>query len=218
MNKAGLKKVRKTVRGKRGSVQRTYWVKANPKKAGKARLRAAANQQPQPSFMQRHGSKIAAAAALAFAAHRGAKYVGQVARGEHGGSSPLAGAIRGASMAHYESRANNDKLTTRAQNMFRRAREGYAANRADYKAPTMRERFTNTRRGIGADLAHHLTERGGHAAADYIAHRAGSTIGGMFGGPLGSYIGGEIGNFVVNRYGSERISRAAHNLSERLRR
>lgn len=40
-NRSGLKKVTKSVRGKHGSVRRSYWVKSNPK---------ATTQQKQPGF------------------------------------------------------------------------------------------------------------------------------------------------------------------------
>ena len=49
-NKAGLRKVVKTVRGKRGSVRRAYWVKAGEAAGG---------------FIKRHKGKIAAGALLA---------------------------------------------------------------------------------------------------------------------------------------------------------
>lgn len=62
-SKAGLKKVTKTVRGKKGAVRRSYWVKAKDaaKSAG--------------GFLNRHKSKIALGAAAlagtAYLAHKG---------------------------------------------------------------------------------------------------------------------------------------------------
>jgi hypothetical protein len=64
MARSGLKKVVKTVRGKKGSVRRSYWMKSDPK-AGKNGKR--------PGFLRRHAGKILGAAALvggAYLAHR----------------------------------------------------------------------------------------------------------------------------------------------------
>lgn len=62
MARAGLKKVIKTVKGKKGSARRAYWVKSDPN-AGKKK----------PGFLRRHAGKILGAAALAglaYAAHK----------------------------------------------------------------------------------------------------------------------------------------------------
>jgi len=64
MARSGLKKVVKTVKGKKGNVRRTYWVKAQ---APVKRVRAAGS-----SFMQRHGDKVKGA--LGLAALAGAAY------------------------------------------------------------------------------------------------------------------------------------------------
>lgn len=73
---AGLKKVVKSVRGKKGTVRRTYWVKAKDAVKGAGR------------FLNKHKGKIAAGAALAGAAYLGAKH-----RGAIGGA--LSGARKG---------------------------------------------------------------------------------------------------------------------------
>lgn len=62
MARSGLKKVVKTVKGKKGSARRAYWVKSDPN-AGKKK----------PGFLRRHAGKILGAAALvggAYLAHR----------------------------------------------------------------------------------------------------------------------------------------------------
>ena len=59
-NRAGLKKVTKTVRGKHGSVRRSYWVRGTEAVKGAAKKVRA--------FVGRHKGKIAAGAALAGAA------------------------------------------------------------------------------------------------------------------------------------------------------
>lgn len=70
-SKTGLKRVRKTVRTKKGSAQRTYWVKADPKKS--ARSSGASRLDRAKAFVGRHKGKIAAglgtAAALGLAYH-----------------------------------------------------------------------------------------------------------------------------------------------------
>ncbi len=57
MARSGLKKVVKTVKGKKGTVRRTYWVKAQ---APTKRARAVG-----AGFMQRHGDKVKGALGLA---------------------------------------------------------------------------------------------------------------------------------------------------------
>ena len=56
-NRAGLKKVTKTVRGKKGAVKRSYWVKAKDAAKGVG------------GFLNRHKGKILGAAALAGTAY-----------------------------------------------------------------------------------------------------------------------------------------------------
>jgi hypothetical protein len=56
-NRAGLKKVTKTVRGKHGSVKRSYWVRGTEAVKGAAKKVGA--------FVGRHKGKIAAGTALA---------------------------------------------------------------------------------------------------------------------------------------------------------
>ena len=67
-NRAGLKKVTKMVHGKKGTVKRSYWIKAKEgaksvggKVAGAARAAG--------GFLKRHKGKIAAGAGLAAAAY-----------------------------------------------------------------------------------------------------------------------------------------------------
>lgn len=81
--RAGLKKVVKTVRGKRGSVRRTYYVKGSeaPKKAG---------------FLRRHAGKLAVGAALVGAGVLASRH-----------RLALRGAYHGAKATHQENRAIN---------------------------------------------------------------------------------------------------------------
>ncbi len=80
MARAGLKKITKTVRGKKGTVRRTYWVKSAAQKVG--------------GFLSKHKGKIAAGAALAGA--------GLLA---HRHRLALRGAYHGAKAMHQENRA-----------------------------------------------------------------------------------------------------------------
>lgn len=82
MARAGLKKVTKTVRGKRGTVRRTYWVKSAAQKVG--------------GFLNRHKGKIAAGAALAGAGLLASRH-----------RLALRGAYHGAKATHQENRAIN---------------------------------------------------------------------------------------------------------------
>jgi len=101
--RAGLKKVVKTVRGKRGTVRRAYYVKANeaPKKQG---------------FLSRHKGKIAAGALALGAAALASRH-----------RLALKGAYHGARAAHVENKAihagmqrfgKGMSLMTRAKHML----------------------------------------------------------------------------------------------------
>lgn len=67
-NRAGLRKVTKSVKGKKGTVQRSYWVKASSAVKGAAKSAG--------KFIGKHKGKIAAGAGLALgaaAAYKGIK-------------------------------------------------------------------------------------------------------------------------------------------------
>ena len=91
MGRPGLKRVVKTVRGKHGSVKRTYWVKANPKEASKRQGKGA----KEPGFLRRNAGKLALGAAAlagtAYMALRGAQYVKDRAQHKpaHEGAAPV---------------------------------------------------------------------------------------------------------------------------------
>lgn len=69
---AGLKKVVKSVRGKKGTVRRTYWVRTKEAVKGAGR------------FLNKHKGKIAAGAALAGAAYLASKHRGAIKGAYHG--------------------------------------------------------------------------------------------------------------------------------------
>lgn len=218
-NRAGLKKVVKTVRGKKGTVRRSYWVKSNPKAAGN---RAGA---AKPGFLARHGGKLAAGVAL-----------GALALANR---HKLMGAGRGVGLAlnAHKHSGQNAPAMEKAKDAFRAAKLGYASNRgmdvADRAGASLRKGLnnhhagiTNWRRSVGADLAHHLATTGGAAAAQHVGSKAGgyagAAIGGMFGGPAGSAVGGFIGSqaggFLSGRHTEKHIKRAASWAADRLRR
>lgn len=71
-SRAGLKKVTKVVRGKKGSVKRTYWVKAQQAAKGVG------------GFLNRHKGKIAAGVALAAGAALAHRHRGAIKGAYHG--------------------------------------------------------------------------------------------------------------------------------------
>jgi hypothetical protein len=196
MGKPGLKKVVKSVRGKKGSVRRTYWVKSDPK----------ATKQQQPGFLRRNAGKIAGVAALAGAAYLGrhkigaltgqAKHLALGPGGQH--SSSAAGGSRG----------------DRAKQAFHNAKKQYG------------ERATQWRRTVGADAVRHTAEKMGTAGAEHFGSRfgqvAGTAIGGMFGGPagaaVGGFAGGHFGGFVAGKHAAPHVQRGAEWLANRMRR
>lgn len=110
-SRAGLKKVVKTVRGKRGTVRRAYYVKANeaPKKQG---------------FLSRHKGKLALGAAAIGAGLLANRH-----------KLALRGAYHGAKAAHAENRAIHGNMKrfgmgmnalTRAKHLLGGARTGAA--------------------------------------------------------------------------------------------
>lgn len=97
------------------------------------------------------------------------------------------------------------------------ARAGYAFNRAQQTPGRMGKALTDWRRGVGSDLAQHLAESGGHAAAGHIGSRVGGMVGGLL-GPVGSFFGSQAGGFLASRYGGKHITRGAQRIAEYLRR
>lgn len=80
MARTGLKKVIKTVRGKKGTARRTYWVKSAAQKVG--------------GFLNKHKGKIAVGAAVAGAGLLASRH-----------RLALRGAYHGAKAMHQENRA-----------------------------------------------------------------------------------------------------------------
>lgn len=221
-SRAGLKLVKKTVRGKHGSVKRSYWVKSNPD-AGR-----------KPGFFRRNAGKIAAVAALAGGAYLAHKH-GRAIAGAVGGmklgaamaaqhaketgktltlgnrlSARMLGAIHGANN-HGGTITHKDVADAahRAHTRMREAAHGFHAQATEY------------RRGHGAALAEHLTNVGGLELASHLGRRAGNAAGTAIGGAVGhlpgaavgGFIGGEAGSFLANRHTAPHIERAAHHLA-----
>lgn len=216
MARAGLKKVVKSVRGKHGTVRRTYWVKSNLKQT----------EQKGPGFLRRHAGKLVAGAALAGLAYANRNKLAGAARGARIGLSGKGSATQRAmdafsmAKAGYTARRGQDNID------FHMLRGKDALRRLGAKSGSVRERATAWRRGTGADLARHLSTVGGEAAASHVGARfgqvAGTAVGGMFGGPVGAgvggFLGGHAGSFLAGRHTAPHIARGAGWLAERMRR
>ena len=204
-NKSG--KTAKKIRTKTGL--RTYWVQTNKKQGG--RVRNAGPQAPQkPGFLRRNAGKLAVGAAL----------LGVAALNRHKIAGAIGGARLGAAM-HKES----GEQTSRALAMFRGAKQGFLNHAADdrfvhgvhQRAQAAGEGANRWRKGVGAELTHHLASVGGEAAASHLGSRfgqvAGTAVGGLVAGPtgaaLGGFLGGHAGNFLALRHGRQHIESAA---------
>lgn len=226
-SRAGLRKVVKTVKGKKGIVRRSYWVKSGQQpKPGRRALNQ--NAQPQKEgFLKRHAGKLALGAAL----------LGAAALNRH----KLAGAARGVGLSRnmhkHDSSGDTYTHVERARHAFQMAKKGYESNRGmdriDKHTQALAERTAGARgkmrdwrRNHGSALAEHLTNAGGHAAVEHLGGRAGgmagSAIGGLVAGPLGAqlggFIGGHAGGFLANRHTSHHIVRAGQRLASWLKR
>lgn len=210
-NRAGLKKVQKTVKGKKGTVRRTYWVKAN-----QAARKGQPVAQKQPGFLRRNAGKIVGGLALAGAAAYG------LHRMRKGGSGKLLGAGNsplqlGSGSGHtaFHEPANRKPSARERANEHVRSAWGKA-----------RESFTQWRRGEGAKLAEHMTHVGGEAAAEHIGTHVGSRLGGALGtafgggagGAVGSFLGGHAGGFVARGRAAPHIKRGAEWVANRMQR
>lgn len=209
--RTGLRKVVKTVKGKKGTVRRSYWVKsAQTRPPGQRTLR-----QSQPSkegFLQRHAGKIAAGAAL----------LGAAALHRH----KLTGAVRSAQSSLGKTRGG---AVQRAQKAFSAAKRGYESQRGKDRIDALTKRLGPTakaaRRGVGS-LAGHLVSNAGAALANHAGSAAGSyagsALGGMFGGPLGAHVGGivgsHVGEWLSERHVNGRLQAAGARIEKRSRR
>ena len=217
LNKSG--KQLKKIKGRDGRV-RAYWV--GEKTATNAKRAA----QPKESFLQRHGGKLAAGAAL----------LGVAALNRH----KLAGAVRGAQFAHNAIQHSGQKVSAsdRASAMFRMAKTGYISNRGMDKIDplvarsrahlthtigTAREQAAAWRQNVGKDFAGHMTHTLGNAAAEHVGARAGSAVGTAVGsmfGPAGSafggWVGGQAGSYLAGRHAAPHIQKMAHRAARRM--
>lgn len=211
MGRPGLKKVVKTVRGKHGSVKRTYWVKANPKEASKRQGKGA----KEPGFLRRNAGKLAlGAAALAGTAYMARKHLSG-----SGHAKIWKGSVGNKANVWQGSVAHSGAKTP--ESPFQRARSALRDKMAPHG-----HRLTEYRRTVGADLAGHMTRVGGEAAAHHIGSKfgsvAGTAIGGAVSGPVGAgiggFLGGHAGGFLANRHTEKHINRVANWAVNRMRR
>lgn len=213
-----LKKVVKSVRGKHGTVRRTYYVKASPDQKKGIRQEGAKG----PGFLRRHAGKLVAGAAIA----------GLALANRH----KLTGAGRNAVSSWKNAEAGTGAVA-RAKESFRMAKLGYSANRGMDRIDVhtrrlgratqgLRDKATTWRRNTGSELASHLGHVGGEAAAHHLGSRfgqvAGTAIGGMVAGPVGAgiggFVGGHAGGFLAGKHSAPHIARGANWLAERMRR
>lgn len=212
MGRPGLKKVVKTVKGKKGSVKRSYWVKSNPKAV---QARGGKGQEKQPGFLRRHAGKIA----LGAAALAGGAYLAHKKLSGGGQAKTWSGSIANKANVWQGSVAHTGPKT--APSAFDRARSALR----DKVAPAQ-HKAREYRRTVGADLAGHMTRVGGEAAAHHIGSHfgtiSGTALGGMVSGPVGAgiggFLGGHAGGFLANRHTEKHINRAANWAVGRLQR
>lgn len=161
-SKAGLKKVTKSVRGKHGSVRRTYWVRA---------------KQVGNKFMQRHGNKVkaagavAGAVALAAGAHLAHKHRGAIGERAAAANKAFAGFRRGtgASLTKKLVSAAGSKLAEHAGESLG-ARVGGSIGRmvAGRHGESLGQMLGGT---IGGTAASHLSEHHIERAATRAGQR-----------------------------------------------
>lgn len=197
-NRSGLKKVVKTVKSKKGTARRTYWVKANPK-AKSGRLRQGGQPQ-QPGFVRRHAGKILAGAALA----------GALAYGNRGA---LKGALDFAKRGHQHIRQSGQQVRAidHARGVFQMARLGLRSGHLEDRRRTLaaaqggsrlaqaRLQYTGAGKGARARAA---LGRGAARAGEFARSDAARGFGGallsMGAGAAGASLLGPMGGTVAS--------------------
>ena len=172
-SRRGLKKVTKTVRGPKGSVKRTYWVKANPKAGGSMRQ---AGPDGEPGFLRRHAGKIMAGAALLGGAALGARHI------QKHGLSKTGQQLQG--LGHTAFSAAKSRITGFRQHTG----GGLAAHLAHV--------------GGEAALSHVGSRFGqvaGTAVGGFLGGAPGAALGGFFGGHAGNFLAGHYGGSHVQK-------------------
>ena len=190
-NRAGLKKVTKTVKGRKGTVRRSYWVKAS-QAAKKGRPVA---QQKQPGFLRRNAGKIVGGLALAGAAAYG------LHRMRKGGGSLLGSGK--APTARERANERVRKAWGNAREHFTNWRRGEGAKLAEHMTH------------VGGDAA---AEHIGSYAGSRLGGALGTALGGGVGGAMGSFLGGHAGSFVARGRAAPHIKRGAEWISNRMQR
>ncbi len=179
-NRAGLKKVTKTVKGKKGSVVRTYWVKT--KEGAKAAGR----------FINKHKGKIAGAAALTAAAALAYKHRGSLNReGLKKAGDAVKGAAESVKTAHAAGKSRADKFRRAASHPDRVA-QGKSTGRARVAYETAKGYVQGVRRsapGQAASKSVNDSTAGARTVAGYAgeaAKRGASAVAGAVRGAAGS--------------------------------
>lgn len=141
---AGLTKVTKNVKGKKGMVRRSYWVRgSNAVKAGAKKLGA---------FVNKHKGKIAAGAALAGAAYLGVKHGSKIAGAIGGARRGLANTNKLAEMLHTTA-TRKEKLAGIIGGAALGARKGAKADSARMESiRSAPSRARGALKGLGSDM------------------------------------------------------------------
>ena len=209
--RAGLRKVVKTVKGKKGTVRRSYWVRSAPSGPAGARTLRRAQSPQRESFLKRHAGKIAAGAAL----------LGAAALHKH----KLTGAAHGVQRSLSKTKGSAVERATKA---FSAAKRGYESQRGKDRIDAFTKRLApgvKSAKRASASLVGHLVSNAGSALANHAGSAAGSyagsALGGMFGGPLGAHVGGIVGSHVgewfSERHVNGRLQAAGAKIKKRAR-
>lgn len=202
-NRAGLKKVVKTVKSKKGTARRTYWVKADPKKPS-GNLRHQGIGEKRPGFVRRHAGKLLAGAAVVGALAYGNRHalsrahqLGAAAHRRIKGSGEKVGAVQ-----HARAVFDMAKLGFRQGNL-RAAQDGNRFARANLSlmAPN---KFQRGRAALGR-AATSATSLAGRVARSDAARAMGgqlfSTAAGAAGTALLGPMGGTVASMAADHFG-----------------
>lgn len=198
-NRAGLKRVIKTVKSKKGTARRTYWVKSDPKK-GKVSLRHQGLHENRPGFVRRHAGKILAGAAL----------VGALA---YGNRHALKRAHELGSAAHRRIKSSGESVRAvdHAKAVFGMARLGF--REGNLRAAQNGSRFARANLSLMApnrmQRATAALGRAGSRAAGVAGRVAKSEAARAMGGQLFSTAAGAAGTALLGPMGGTVASMAA---------
>lgn len=181
-SRAGLQKVVKSVRGKKGTVRRTYWVKTKDAVKGAGR------------FLNKHKGKIAGAALLAGAAYLGHKHRGALSKIHQAGMDKARQQYRGAT---HPDRVAQGRSTGKVQAAAQAAR-GYFRGVKRGATPAASAAYSSAK--SRAEAAVGAVKRAANYVADSrvgkSAGRAGSAVAGSRAGQAAANAGSRVASSV----------------------